>query len=619
MDVSAAEGFRQRPGWLLLVVLLLLAQGGLTLLLFAPDGSLDRLLDDRPLFTGRHPLHFYHGMLGAKTWHERGASSCFDPTYQAGYPKTPVFDGGSRPAEFYQLMGGQRPAAYKLGLAISCLLVPFAFVGIGRGVGLTPGVSCLSGLLGMVVWWSAPCQALLLAGDVDLLLGGLCVLVHVAWFIRFEHQPSLDGWTVMTLFAALAWYTQPLLVVGYLPLLLLYYLWVATRQGPIWHLAVAAAALVAFGLNANWLIDWAKHLWLYLPFGGHLPPPAPFWPTVESQWRSLLPTDPIHIGLAAIGGSGLLVMLWRNRSAAWLLGLGALEYLVVAAAGKFWPVLTDFGSEKFLVIGAWCLVPPAAYFLAAVTKFLVPSVRWRAAGIVGLLAGLAALGWAFELPRHWLSRPRLEVGLDPDREQIVRTLIEQTTDKGRILWEDRAGHTWTALLAKLTERPFLGGLDPEGRVEHMYARLSDGNLGGKPVAGWSDAKLLEFCERYNVGWVVAWTPESIRRWEKTSFARPIAEFRDGGRGVFFRLDRKLSFFLKGTGKWELADSQRVAVKDIVPENGELILSMHYQSNMRVSPGYVQIERDIAIDDPIPFIRLRVPGPVARVSIVWDNP
>ena len=96
----------------------------------------------------------------------------------------------------------------------------------------------------------------------------------------------------MTFFAALAWYAQPLLVIGFLPFLLLYYLWVATRQGPIWHLAVAAAALVAFGLNASWLIVWAKHLWLYLPCGGQLPVPAPFWPTLAGQWASLLPNDP---------------------------------------------------------------------------------------------------------------------------------------------------------------------------------------------------------------------------------------------------------------------------------------------------------------------------------------
>ena len=46
-------------------------------------------------------------------------------------------------------------------------------------------------------------------------------------------------------------------------------------------------------------------------------------------------------------------MLKTNRSAAWLLGLGTLEYVVSAAAGKVWPVLSEFGTEKFLLIAAW--------------------------------------------------------------------------------------------------------------------------------------------------------------------------------------------------------------------------------------------------------------------------
>jgi hypothetical protein len=619
MDVSASVGFRQRPGWLAIVVVLLAAQGWLTLRLFTSDDSFNSLLDDRPILTGRHPLHYYHGMLGARTWLEQGTSCCFDPAYQAGYPKTPVFDGGSRPAEFFEIIGGQRPAAYKIGLAIGSLLVPLAFIAMARGINMSPATSCLGGLLGAIVWWSEPCQALLYLGDVDLLLGGLCVLLHVTWFVRFERTPSLDSWFLMTLFAAMAWYAQPLLVVGFLPFLLLYYLWVATRQGPIWHLAVVAAVLVAFGVNANWLIDWAKNLWLYLPCGGLVPPPAPLWPTLAKEWTSLLPKGPLPLGVAAIGLAGLLLMLRTNRSAAWLLGVGALEYVAFACAGKSWPVLTDFGSEKALILGLWCLVLPAAALLSAVGTKLGEASGWRLLGPVWVLAGLAAVVWGCQLPQQWLDRPPLEIGLDPEREEVVRALVDNTTPDARILWEDRSGHTWTALLATLTERPYLGGLDPDGRLEHMYARLANDKLGNKPLADWSDLALLEFCERYNVGWVVCWSPDSVRRFRSLAFAKPIMELNDRGHGTLFRLDRKPSYILKGSGRWTLADSHRIALSDVVPEDGEVVLSIHYQSGMRISPGYIQIERDIDLDDPIPFIRLRVPAPVSRISIVWDNP
>jgi hypothetical protein len=83
MDVSGVEGFRQRPRWLAVVALLLAGQAWLTLRLFSSDLSFERLTNDEPIVSGRHPLHHYHGMIGAKAWQDRDTSSCYDPAYQA--------------------------------------------------------------------------------------------------------------------------------------------------------------------------------------------------------------------------------------------------------------------------------------------------------------------------------------------------------------------------------------------------------------------------------------------------------------------------------------------------------------------------------------------------------
>jgi len=621
MDVSTTEGFRQRPRWLLIVMLLLIGQAWLTLRLFSTDYSFERLLNDDSVVSGRHALYEYHGWIGAKSWQDKRVSCCFDPAYQAGYPKTPVFDGGSRPAELFQLLGGLRPASYKFGLAIACFLVPLAFIGMGRGISMTVPASCVAGLLGGILWWSAPCQDLLLAGDVDLLFGGLCLLLHLTWFIRFERLPGLDSWLVMTFFAAVAWYTQPFLVVGCLPFLMLYYLWVATRQGPIWHLAMIAAVLVSFGINAAWLIEWGKHLWLYLPFGGQAPPSAPFWPTLSRQWSTLMPSDPVHLGVAAVGMFGLLCMLRSNRAAAWLLGLGVAEFVLLTVAGRFWPLLLDFGSEKLLLLAAWCLVLPAAYVLSGIAEHLGNASGFHPLGALWLMVGLVGLAWGVDLPRHWMNRSPLEIGLSSSRVAIVRGLGEATTADARILWEDRKGIAmgWTALLAMRTQRPFLGGLDPEGRVEHMYARLCDGKLADRSVRLWNDEQLRQFADRYNIGWIVCWTPDSIERFRAFPQAREVTEFTEGGKGILFELRRKPNYFLKGRGRLEQADVRRIALADLEPEDGEVILSMHYQAKMRVYPGYVQVERDLDLDDPIPFIRLRCLGPVARLTIIWESP
>ena len=67
-----------------------------------------------------------------------------------------------------------------------------------------------------------------------------------------------------------------------------------------------------------------------------------------------------------------------------------------------------------------------------------------------------------------------------------------------------------------------------------------------------------------------------------------------------------------------ASTGRVALGDVYPENGELVLSLHYQEGLTVSPSRVKIERyeDPTGRDPIPLVRLKVDAPVARLTLTW---
>src|SRR5262249_24591144 len=207
----------------LLPLLGLLAwQGWMTLGLFGPAAPWGFLLDDRPVVSGRHPLHLYHGALGAQSLVRRGSLSCYDPAFQAGYPKTPVFDGGSRPAELFLLLaGGQlRPAAYKVGLAVCCLLAPLALAVAARGAGLSRRGVFLAALLGFLLWWGRPCQRLLHKGDLDLLLAALAAAAQAGLLIRLHRRPSAAAWLGLVLAGFLGWLAHPLLCCLLVPLFL---------------------------------------------------------------------------------------------------------------------------------------------------------------------------------------------------------------------------------------------------------------------------------------------------------------------------------------------------------------------------------------------------------------
>src|SRR5262249_28361858 len=153
---------------------------------------------------------------------ECGSPCCYDPNFQAGYPKTPVFDSGSRPAELFLILGGgtYRPAAYKIGLAACLLAVPLLLAGAGRSAGLSRAAACLAAGLGLLVAWGTPCRQLLEDGDLDLLLGALAVLTQAGLLLRFDREPGLGCWLGLLAAGCLGWFAQPLLLALSLPLLL---------------------------------------------------------------------------------------------------------------------------------------------------------------------------------------------------------------------------------------------------------------------------------------------------------------------------------------------------------------------------------------------------------------
>ena len=359
MDVAADAGFRRSPGWLFVLVLLLAAQGWLTLRLFGPGLPFERMTNDEPVLDGRHPLHSYHGLLGNRSWHERRSTTCYDPAFQAGYLKTPVFDAGSRPAELFFLIGGPSAGSYKIGLAICCLLAPLAFAVAARGAGLGAGGSCLAAVIGGTLWWSPACRALLEAGDVDLLVGGMCVPVYLTWLSRFGARPARsNGWFLPPVPPS-AGTCSRCSCSGRFP-------------SPFCISSGRSAAYASrgtwdscprmwsrLGANSFWLSDWATHLWMYVPYGGEECPHS-ICPASFREWEAFLPHDPVD--LAARGHRdrrprghgpaewrrgrpdrhGALRLRGRRRGRAALAGLG------------------EVGAQKVLSVGVWCCAVPGA-------------------------------------------------------------------------------------------------------------------------------------------------------------------------------------------------------------------------------------------------------------------
>lgn len=618
--------------WLIGVTALLAWHGWLTLALFG-DYPLDNLLNDDPIVSGMHPQHLYIGSLGAWAIANHGHGAVCDHRFQASWPKTPIFNGG-RVAELLLLLGGgsYQPAAYKIGFAVLCLLVPIFILIACRAFNLGHATSLLATVLGLLIWWGPHGRAAILAGDCELYFAALAALAHCGLLVAYHRTASVWAWFGLLITGCMGWFLQPLFFPIALPVLLVYYLSVGVKHEYLaWHVALWSAEILAVLINLPWLIDWLDSWWLRtpLPLSTDLLEHrtfatiwnAPLWGGSASRLLAIMVAFSSAVGVIVLNQT-------KQRPAARMLGLSAAGALVLALLGIAWEPLGTVGTAALLAPALWFACIPAAHAWIWIIKSLLRVGLFGRVVLLGLLIGtVGGFVMLTETPTTLLERCQpgepLEIGLGPKRLAIVEKIKQFTSDDARILWEDRTrsrkASRWPALLPILTGRSYIGGLDPDGVIEHSsISLLNESLIDIGPVAPAPDEPLMEYFRRYNIRWIVAWSPAVIERFEKWKDAEKRAQLVDEEIGWLFEVKRTPNFALKGQADLLAADGQSITLANVVPDNGEVVISLHYHAGMRASPGRVQIERATSGDDPIGFVRLRLAVRADRVTLTWER-
>jgi hypothetical protein len=596
-------------------------------------GGWDGLNDAQPVVAGRHPLHQYHGRLGADTFARKSATACYDPYFQAGYPKTPVFDSGCRPAEFVFGFGSASDdaRAYKWGLFALGLAVPFAFALSARGAWLPAPGCVLAAVLGCEVWWSPPARAVFDSGGVDLLAAGLCGVVFAGWLARYHAQPGPRAWCVLALMALLGWYAHPVVWLGLAPVVAIYYFAIGPQHGLAWHLGLFGVTASGVGPNMWWLWDWGKFWWIRQPAVQDVAP-LPTWGAVlgsRADNAGLVGDSLFGWPEVVLGAAG--VFFWmgtRHRCAAGAFTLMALLAALVARLGQLAPSFIAAGADRAApLVPALAAVPAAGLLAAGLRHSVVGRIVLFAAAFLPLLAAERE-----HIAQYaGLHLQPIAKGLSADREQLRDAILKYTTPSARILLEDptrtEPGWNWTALLPHLTGRSYLGGLDPDACFEHAYCGQTAGTLAGRRWERWTDADLNAYCRRYNVGWVLCRSDTAAARWRLHPNAVELGRFQDGGPVVLFEIQRDRSYILAGQATIARADNKKVVIENLIPEDAPdpnggpnpvkvVTLSLHHQDGLRVTPNIVHLDRDPDPYDPIPMVRLRMPGPMSRVVLSY---
>jgi hypothetical protein len=454
--------------------------------------------------------------------------------------------------------------------------------------------------------------------------------------IHYHRAPGLLNWLGVMVTGLLGWFAHPVLLALLMPLFLIYYISVGVRHRLPWHIALLGGLLTAMASNAFWLMDWVSYWWIRAPF--HLDEPLLAHRTLRTLWEASLWGCPVDRGLAcgmAIAAA-LGVLLYNEncqRATARLLGMGWAGFMLLAMAGVAWEPLGRLGAARLVVPALLFATLPAAHTVGMILHFLRTRTGTCLLGPLVTMALLAGTYWsAAEHLTGWAQRLRggtpMTIGLGPSCQALVAAIQDHTTKQARILWEDRCGARlsphWTALLPVLTDRSYMGGLDPQAGIEYTTTGFVDQVLAGKPLADWTDAELHEYCERYNIGWVVCWSKAAQERFAAWPEAGTCCDLPDADHGCLFPLTRPANYALVGSAEWLSADPRRLILgnltpkKDMLDQEGQVLLSLHYQAGMRVAPSRVRLEPAEVAGDAIPLVRLRVNEPVARITITWEK-
>lgn len=593
----------------------------------APGRSMASAFDDQPIVSGRQPIHLYHAAAGAAAFRARGECSSYDPFLVAGFARTPAADFDSRPYELFLLGAspGDVVSRYKIALFVWWSLLPLGFwsaARLARYGGLTAVIA--AGLSAMLAA-SGPGRQLLADGDLGQALSAVLASLHLACLVRCHSRPDLRGFFGLLVTAILGWCLQPVMWGGVGLLSFGCWLGMFRRHGVRWHSAFGLAQGVAALAALPWLAEWVRYWWLTMPArtptGGVRSWPIWEWPV----WGDAGADRIICVGLVLCGFLGGLLRRpgRRARPIKWLLG-SSLLVTAVAVAAPSSDALAPFATPAFLFLGLSLAIVPAAH---GIVRWL----DWQFCGGGKRRMGLLLGGAAFAAGAIWLvgpTPPRLEtiqwgpptltVGLPPDLAVMAAALRDYTAGTARVLWEEcgNDGTAQSVLLPLLTHRAILGGGAATNDADAAFAELRDGMLAGRPISRWTDEELDCYCRRYNVGWIVAAHSESQSRLEAWPLVRTICS---AGARRLYEVRRPHSFVLKGLARDVTLDREGIALADVVPENGDVVLSLHFHEGLRVRPGWVKLTREPDAYDPIPLVRLRMIGPAARVTLSWARP
>jgi len=569
---------------------------------------------------------YYWSFAARRFFETSGRIWGFDPYYMAGYPLDFIFNS-SLPVQLSNIIFKWLPigTVIKWFFLLSFMAVPLNFYFALKNFGIKSGAALAAAALGVSYFWLGEDA---LFGNWGMISGALLLnlfLLTASALFRFLKSGGRKSFAMFALLLALSIliHKTSLVLVG-LPAAALVLVFARRMRGRA-RIGLLAAIVFALLVNGFWLMPMVH----FLPNKIEDPATTFFQNTDLLRFLKDLvpwPFPGVALGRLAIIIPALFGMIrMRGKSESRDLykftALAAAGFFIFVYFGSLLPPLRNLQPYRYLTALLFLLTPAAGAGLEGLAEFAGRRAQTLARALPALFfALLLGLQFTPSFRMFYLVTPLTSQW--PGKVTELRKWLEQNTDQNaRIMiedinkWEGRVApygpSRFVGLLPALLPRQLIGGPLPNAFIRHHYASFYDGRFLNRPIQDYDDRELLEKMDLYNLRWAVAWSPEAKARLNNFSYARKAASFDDL---EVFEISRRPDWFLQGAGVLR-ADYDRIELMNLKPENGIVVLKMHWLDGFKANPG-CEIYRHEAGGDPIGFIGLK--NPASEVVLRYEH-
>lgn len=591
----------------LLITAILLVQFALVSITF----PWTELWSENPIFHNDGAYHWYQIKLAtnlAATNHIVG----YDPFFAAGYVGgIPLNASAKLPAilSFMVVPWLSEIVVYKLFVFISSILCVACIPAASRILQLRPGTTVIASLFGLFMWWASVFHWYFTAGMTSFVLAAFLTLPYLAIVYRYLNRGGWGLLCILGLLGAFGLLLHPLFPIPVVLGTLSYFL-VENRKLNWKRVCILGTVLPILCIlpNSFWLVEMFGHQRIAGPYQQAVDINL-IWREMLGQWEGNAQGSKIYALLFFSSLWACVKAEKSDRDLSHALTISWVLLILLAAIGAAIPGVSETQPNRFAPVGYLILVIPAAIgvftIFAAVLKGPA-NLMWFSAfaslSIVILVSGYyineVRREVSYEDIGHYGIRPPQVVPIGNYSQWIIDWLAQETSSEGRVLFETSKGRIYdgarmAGYYAYTSDREFIGGPYPF----MFFAGFWDEWLFDKAISEIEPEEFLKYIDLYNIGWVIAHSGSSKSYLEKLPGARMTGEYNQIRT---YKIERELSYFLKGTGRIEKRGHNQLSVSDLSGDS--VILKYHFVNGLKSKPEAMLVPVKI-MDDPVPFIKI----------------